>query len=248
MSSVSSVQAVRLANRRERVPMQVPDGNGGLIELAPGEERLVFGDYEYFKRMPRQGVTGLVVKLEPGMKAPRDDQDRRADTRLVRITNHRKIPMDIATGVDRSHVELAPGASAEVVVRESIVKQHGGISVHDVEAADPDKEPARVARMKARKKREDRTKLVEEIQKTGEMPVRDEEGSPKQVRESGAAGKIEDLRKALGLPDTLSEWKTRSRNISWHDLRGLAKNLGLKTKSRADSVKQIGEAAYPGQK
>jgi hypothetical protein len=227
--------------------MQLPDGRGGQIELAPGEERLVFGEYEYFKRMPRQGVSGLVVKLEPGVKAPRDDQERRADTRLVRITNHRKIPMDIATGVDRSHVEIAPGATVEVVARESIVKQLSGITVRDVEVADPATEPEKVARIKARKKRAEQAALVEELQKTGALPVA-EKGSPEEVRASGAAGKMADMRKALQLPETLAEWKTRSRNISWHDLRGIAKALGLKTKSRADSVKRVGETAYPEEK
>jgi hypothetical protein len=233
---MSEVQALRLTNRRPEVSLRLPDGSGGYVTLQPGETKLVYGEYEYFKRMPRQGITGLTVKAEPGVKVPASAKAH-MDIHLCKITNHKKIPVRLATGVDHTYVQLAPGEAKECVARESIVKQVEGISCRRLEGPKPEEE--RVVKVKTRKsaKAEAAPKPVKSVT----------ESEAEQVRAAGATGKLEDLRESCRMPATKKEWMARSRNLGWHDIRGIAKAYGLRTKSREETRKKIAEIAYPGE-
>jgi hypothetical protein len=161
----------------------------------------------------------------------------------------------LATGVNNASVELGPverdkagkvlktGAHVvETVARISIVKQMGGIGVQELKGPSPDGEkkvpgPAAKRQVVRRDQRKLDSRAASEIMDATPATAR-------QVRESGADGKMDDLRKSMGMPDTAAEWQLRSRNFGWHDLRGMVKTLGLKAKSRKESVDLIGEAIY----
>lgn len=242
----SDVQAVRLTNRRQNVKMYLPDGLGNKIELDPGETRIVFGDYEYFRRMPVQGINGLTVKMEPNMRVPDADRARKADVKLMKITNHREVLVHLATGVDRGSIDIPPHGEVEAVVRESVVKQMTGLSFKELTGPGPEAEVA-VVKAKRRGRKPKESRVVEEMVSVGAVKEEDSLSNAEEVRSVGAAGKIADFRKQLGLPDSAKEWRLRSRNISWHDLRGIAKQVGVIAKSRQVCVDGISKTMYPEQ-
>lgn len=215
-------QAVKLTNRR-KMPMDVPNGQGNLVHLAPGETKIVHGDLEYFRRMPRKGVTGLVVKPAGGKTRLVEDNPEN-DIAMCEVTNHRRIPMELATGVDRQSLHLKPGESKEAVVKIPLIKQMTGISVRRLRIG-----------LAAKGKRPTGSK--------DEKPLTVEE--PKTEKPTHPAAKPDGRSpEELGMPKSVDQWPERSRKFTWPDLRGIAKELGLKGRTREDLIKVIGEAVY----
>ncbi len=263
--------AVRLTNHRD-IPMLLPDGQGNRVNLKPKESKVVFGDYAYFKRMPEQGLTGLSVKLEKGMQ--RLVEKAKKDIGLFKITNHRQIPMQLATGMHegKRNVKIGPGETVEVVARESVVKQMTGISVKEVHPVTkppkarpiPSPRPATVHQAPPAptlvKKPSAPKSVTEKLPKTlhrtdEELELEKAVTAPLSPEEAAAvlaippaepvAPLVEDeapsepvssdlvsKRMSLGIPATKEEWEEKSDRYSWHDLRGIAKALGVKGKRR----------------
>lgn len=232
--------AVKLTNERAKVPMDIPDGRGNILHLEPKETKVVYGEPEYFRRMMRQGVTGLTVKTVTGKQAQEAEEqavvDVEDDVQLVTITNHRKIPMELATGVDRVVVHIDPGRTSDpVMARVALIKQMTGISVRRVssQAVEVHKPTAQAGSKSKRRARDDGPALKVDseagVPRTSEPPV-----------ESAA-----ELRRRLGQPDTLAEFEQRLPRIVWHDLRGMAKQCGVKGKTRDEYALALKAKLYP---
>jgi hypothetical protein len=232
--------AVELTNARAGVPMDIPDGRGNILHLEPKETRVVYGEVAYFRRMMSQGVTGLVVKAATGKKALAAESEADVDmavddVRLVTITNHRQIPMDLATGVDRMTIHIEPGqTSAPVTARVSLIKQVTGVSVHKVEGT-PAPVHAGTAKPGSKKARG---------HKAGPgLKVEAEQGVPH--TSEPPVESIAELRSRLQLPDTLPEFEQRLQRVVWHDLRGMARQVGVKGKTRDEIVVALKAKLYP---
>lgn len=232
--------AVQLTNARAGVSMDIPDGRGNILHLNPKETKVIYGEVEYFRKMMRQGVTGLVVKTVTGklshdVEAEASVDSEVEDVGMVTITNHRKIPMDLATGVDRVSVHIGPGSTSEpVLARASLIKQITGVSVRKVDAATPTTHVP---------KETTGSKRAKSARNAGpELKVSSEKGVPHTSEPPVAS--VADLRSQLGFPDTLAEFEARLPRIIWHDLRGYARQMGLKGKTRDEIVEAIKAKLY----
>jgi len=226
------MQVISLKNMKG-IPMSVPNGEGGLIALAPGEEKLVNGDYEYFHRMPGQGMNGLVVKVASGEKV-RLVESTVNDVVMATVTNHRRIPLLLATGIGQSKVNIPAGeTSLPTKVRLSIVKQMNGISVKVVEekkAPVPSTPATEVVKVEAPGK----LKNGADVAAIAEAVKVDE-------------AELERKRKDLAMPATRAEWNVHKDQLTWPDVRGLCKDLNIKTKSssKEELLEEISRVLYP---
>lgn len=251
------MQVIKLTNRK-KITMNVPNGEGGLVELAPGETRLVQGDFEYFHRMPAQGMNGLDVKIAEGEKVRLLEGAKKLDHAKAVITNHKKIPMRLATGVGQKAIDIPAGeTSPPTLVRLSVVKQMSGISVLVVEDDEPKKEeqPKKGDESKIDKKPADDEPKTDDKPEGGEPTVKTEsEGGLKNGADAAAiaeaAKKDEALakrRRDLALPATGAEWEIHKEQMTWPDVRGLAKELGIKTKNltKDQLLEEVTNELYP---
>lgn len=270
-----SEQVVSLTNRK-KIPMSLPNGEGGVINLAPGETRMIRGDLEHYRRMPAQGMNGLVVRLVEGKSRLVEAEKRiENDVRLVTVTNHRNIPMQLATGVGQKKVDIGPKSTSEPFLgRVSTIKQMSGITVKAVEEAveDPGRDPGKAETSSPDKG--DETKVEDageagaadaearakqaaddELRKKDAAAVAEVEAKAKQAAEDEARRKKEAeandplaiRRRDLALPATAEEWAVHKEQLTWPDVRGLCKQLDIKTGSmdKKGLLEAITEKLYP---
>ena len=255
------MQAVIELTNRKKIPMSLPNGEGGMVNLGPGETRLVRGDFEHYRRMPAQGMNGLVVKVMEGKSRLLEAAKQVEDVRLVRVTNHRNIPMRLSTGLGQKAVDIGPRETSEpFLARMATVKQMSGITVKPVEpTVDSFKtrtdDAAEGARMKA---------ALEEDEANAEA-AKKAEGAEAKTAEGEARAKLDAAtekaaaaearandplairRRELTLPATREEWDVHSTQLTWPDVRGLCRELDVKTRSRNKEqlLAAITEKLYP---
>ena len=273
-----SEQTISLTNKR-KIPMSLPNGQGRKIDLAPGETQLVRGDFEYYRRMPGKGMNGLVVKLVQGRSRLVEAQkklDEKA-VRLVKVTNHRNIPMRLAVGIGQQTVTIGPKETSEPFLgRVSTIKQMSGITVHLVEdeggGEAKDEKPVKII-VDEGSGEEPSTDEPSTDEKPADDPFGEKkpevEGSGNLSNGAGAeaeaiaaqAAKDEAARRAeaeandplakrrrdLTLPATAEEWVVHSRQLTWPDVRGIAKELGIKASNatKAELLEEITRKLYP---
>jgi len=245
---------VQITNRRENTPMDLADGHGGLVHLAPNETKTVRGDLMYFKRAAKD-IGGLVVKPAPST-VTRADHDRspgrsQIDVHKVRVYNYRDIPLRLATGVDRQYADIPRAQLVEdpkikgkktkvpgqvvCVARVSLIKQMSGIKV-DILDAD-EKKPTE-------EKKEAPKEVVHEREIKPKLRVNSDPNTPSTSEPRSAD--ISSLRAKLELPDTKEAFIERTKQITWHDLRGICTELGYsRPKSREHATELICQTLYP---
>lgn len=262
-------QVISLTNRK-KIPMGLPNGQGGQISLEPGETKLVRGDLEHYRRMPAQGMNGLVVKLVEGKSRLVEAEKKiQNEVRLVRVTNHRNIPMRLATGLGHKAVNIGPREASEpFLARVSTVKQMTGITVRLVEEKDQDETPENPP-----DGTEGKTGPAEAGEPRNEEPsVGIGVENPKGNLKNSAGAEVEAIarqaaqdqamakaqaeaddpllkkRRDLALPATGEEWKVHKEQLTWPDVRGIAKELGVKAgaATKAELVEAITKELYPG--
>ena len=267
-------QVISLTNRR-RIPMGIPDGEGHQIKLDPGETRLVRGDFERYRRMPAQGMNGLVVKLVDGKsRLVEAGKKIENEVRLVTVTNHRNIPMRLATGLGHKAVNIGPRETSEpFLARVSTVKQMGGITVRLVEEKIEEGPPDKEKETDATRSEAEALAKKKVVEGSGGKPsVEIGVESAKGNLENGARAEIEAIarqaaqdqamarkqaeaddplarrRRELALPATCEEWGVHKEQLTWPDVRGIAKELGVKAggSTKAELVEAITRKLYPG--
>lgn len=249
--------------------MDLADGNGGLIHIPPLETKIVRGDFNYFRRAAKQ-IGGLVVKVAPGGPNGKVDHDYApanvsSDVHKVKIYNHREIPLRLATGVDRQHVDIPrqrleedpsqPGKQIKVpgevtcVARVSLIKQMGGISVVILDKEKQAATPAAAAltrKAKAEAEAEAKKKESTPTRKPDTPVLKIESDADTPKTSEPPADSLESLRENLGLPHTSEEFVERARQITWHDLRGMCRQLGFsRPQSSRHAIQLIGTRLYP---
>jgi hypothetical protein len=252
---------IELTNKR-KIPMSLPNGQGGMVNLNPGETRLVRGDYAHYERMPKQGMNGLVVKIADGKARLVEAAEKVADPRMVRVTNHRNIPMRLSTGLGQKAIDIGPKETSDpFLAKISTIKQMSGITVILVkdttgsfkaptnDAAEKAKLKAAVAEDEAIAKAE---KAAEEAEatKTAEAVALAKlaaEEAEKAKLEAVANDPLVARRRELTLPATSEEWRVHSTQLTWPDVRGLCKDVGVRTKfkNKEQLIAAITEKLYP---
>lgn len=228
-------QVLSLTNKR-KIPMVIPIGGGDHVELASEETKLVEGDYETFHNMTRS-MNGLVVKVTQGEKTRLVEAAQKQDIVRATVTNHRKIPMLLDTGIGHKTIQIAPGETSQPVqLRVSVVKKMHGISVKVVDEVKT--EPPKAEQKKADEKKVEASKADE---KKTEAPKVEEK---KASKEDEALAK---KRADLALPATLVEWTIHKEQMTWPDVRGICKELDIRTKSssKEELLEEITKALYP---
>lgn len=245
---------LQITNTRKNTPMDIPDGHGGLVHIDPTGTTTVRGDFNYFRRAAKE-IGGLTVKVAPGGSAVKVDHDYSSDfvndIHKVKILNYRDISMRLATGVDRQHVEIPrshmepdpanPAKKKKVpgeitcVARVSLVKQMSSIKVIVLDDKEPTSSKQYRAAPPARAPSKPTLKVDSEpdLPKTHEAPV----------------DSLETLRAKFELPQTIEEYIERTKQTTWHDLRGIAGELGFtRPKSRDQAIQMIASKLYPASK
>ena len=270
------MDAVISLTNKKKIPMGLPNGQGGQINLDPGETRYVRGDFEHYRRMPKQGMNGLVVKLVDGKSRLVEAEKKVDDVRLVTVTNHRNIPMQLSTGIGQAHANIGAKETSEpFLARIRTIKQMSGITVHIVEEKDKDeaappaddettddeetKPEVEVGADEAAPPADDETTEVEvEVEADGDLEntaSAEAEAIAKQAAADEAAAKKEaeandplvKRRRDLTLPATREEWDIHSKQMTWPDVRGICKELGIKagSKNKKQLLKAITKELYP---
>jgi len=237
---------ISLTNKK-KIPMSLPDGDGKRIELMAGQTKMVRGDFDRYHRMMRS-MNGLVVKLVEGKQRLVEAEKQVDDVHMVTVTNHRNIPLRLAVGIGQRYVEIAPKATSEPFLgRVKTVKQMSGISVKLV----GDKKKLEVEKPVA----DEPTVKVEapgdfangaDAEAIAKAAVEDERKEAER-KEAEANDPLVIKRSELTLPATREEWDIHSTQMTWPDVRGLAKELEIKTKSltKDQLLEEITKKLYP---
>lgn len=239
-------KVIRLKNMKA-IPMMLPNGEGGMVNLNPGEEKVVQGEWEHYRRMPEQGFNGLVVKEEVGGKIRLVEASKGMDVHMMKVTNHREIPMRLATGIGQAAIAIGPKETSKPFKgRVSTVKQMNGIHVEILDATpeapapktdDPDPEIAAKAAAEAA-----------ELEKAKAAAAKAEaEEAEKKAKAEAENDPLVIKRRELTLPATREEWFVHKEQMTWPDTRAIAKALDIKTKSltKEQLIAAIEETLYP---
>lgn len=232
-------EAVELTNMKT-IMMIVRDENGRGIKLMPGKTVCVEGDYARYRAMMKS-MNGLVVKKATGRVALMEGADRPNPTRLVKITNHRSIPAVVDTGIRNRRVKIGPGETSDpVMAKVNTVKSINGLSIEIVaDKAEKDAEGG-----------SDATKKAAEAAAAKEAAEQAKVEAEKAEAEAKVAAKTDELaekRRELGLADTAEGWAEQREQMTWPDVRAVAKELGIKTKkkSKEELLESITSELYP---
>ena len=236
---MSGKDLVELTNHR-KIPMNLHNRDGKRITLQPGETKQVVGDYDRFHKMMRK-MNGLAVKKVVGKQRLVEEVEKSEGPRLAKVTNHKKIPMKLDTGVGHKRVNLEPGETSDpILIKPKAVKSINGVSVKYVvdeaeeKADDGTKADAEAAEAAA--KAEEEAKAAAKAAEEEEARKDAESKDPKVLR-----------REELSLPATREEWLVHKDQLTWTDVRSIAKELAISSKgaNKETLLDAITDELYP---
>ncbi len=252
-----SDSVLSLTNKKN-IQMNLSNGKGGMIRLQPGETQIIHGDFDRYHNMMKS-MNGLVVKVVEGSVRLVESKKAVNNVRLMTVTSHRNIPIMLATGVGHKHVKIAPkGTSEPFLGNVSVVKKVHGISVKYVD--EPKERPADAAPPETEKVESSETTVAiettvgegslengatEEAKAIAKQAAEDE---AKAKKEAEANDPLAKRRRDLALPATDEEWAIHKEQLTWPDVRGLAKELSIKTGGGATKeqlLEAITQELYP---